>query len=226
VNRQKAFQELTEHLMSRREELLDLGNHLKHTWDKVREPVSEYEEVAQKSAMWQGMDRLDKRTKEEIQAIDRALAKIDLGHYGHCERCGRDIEIKRLKVLPSTNLCKRCAKRDEMGDRDMRDDLVDEDQELPLAYEDMDDESLSSAIYDKLEEDGHIETEGLEISCEDGVVYLNGSVANEMEHRLLLELVEDRMALRQGVVDKLKIGLEPLQEEDDEEDLLGFDDEE
>jgi RNA polymerase-binding transcription factor DksA len=212
--------------MNRREELLDLGDHLKHTWDTVREPVSEYEEVAQKSAMWQGMDRLDRRKKEEIEAIDRALAKMDLGHYGHCERCGRDIEIKRLKLLPSTNLCKRCAKRQEMGDRDVRDDLLDEDEDLPLAYEDMDDEALSSAIFDKVQEEGRIETEELEVSCEDGVVYLNGSVANEMEHRLLLELVEDRMALRQGVVDNLKIGLEPLDEEEDREDLLGLDDEE
>jgi RNA polymerase-binding transcription factor DksA len=196
---------------------------LKNTWHTVREPASEFEEAAQKTAMWQGMERLDRKEKEEIEAIDRALAKMDEGHYGRCEKCRRDIEIKRLKVLPSTNLCKRCAKQQEMHGREIpvKDDVLN-DEDLPVAYDDMDDEALPSTIFDKVENDGRIGTEDLEISCEDGVVYLNGSVTNEFEHHLLTDLLEERMALH-DVVDNLKIEgkrLDEDEDQDEEEELL------
>jgi DnaK suppressor protein len=37
--------------------------------------------------------------------IDKALAKMDDGTYGLCDRCGRPIEKARLKALPYANLC-------------------------------------------------------------------------------------------------------------------------
>jgi DnaK suppressor protein len=37
--------------------------------------------------------------------IDKALAKIDDGTYGLCDRCGKPIEKLRLKALPYANLC-------------------------------------------------------------------------------------------------------------------------
>lgn len=94
MSRDDELETLREHLIHRRRELLKLRNHLKNTWHTVREPASEFEEAAQKTAMWQGMERLDRKEKEEIEAIDRALAKMDEGHYGRCEKCRRDIEIK------------------------------------------------------------------------------------------------------------------------------------
>ncbi|SRR6266508_3545206 len=40
-----------------------------------------------------------------IERIDKALAKIEDGRYGLCERCGKPIEKLRLKALPYANLC-------------------------------------------------------------------------------------------------------------------------
>jgi DnaK suppressor protein len=37
--------------------------------------------------------------------IDKALAKMDEGTYGLCDRCGKPIEKARLKALPYANLC-------------------------------------------------------------------------------------------------------------------------
>jgi len=45
--------------------------------------------------------------------VRRALAKIHLGTYGICEKCGRDIDINRLKAFPATTLCKSCAEKEE-----------------------------------------------------------------------------------------------------------------
>jgi len=40
-----------------------------------------------------------------MERIDKALAKIDEGTYGLCDRCGKPIEKLRLKALPYANLC-------------------------------------------------------------------------------------------------------------------------
>ena len=41
--------------------------------------------------------------------IDRALAKIEDGTYGLCDRCGNEITDARLEGLPATTLCVNCA---------------------------------------------------------------------------------------------------------------------
>lgn len=43
-----------------------------------------------------------------VDDIDRALAKIDAGTYGICEKCGEPIPKERLKALPYAALCVRC----------------------------------------------------------------------------------------------------------------------
>jgi DnaK suppressor protein len=43
-----------------------------------------------------------------IQEIDVALAKVEKGTYGVCERCGEPIPKERLKALPHAALCVRC----------------------------------------------------------------------------------------------------------------------
>ena len=40
-----------------------------------------------------------------MERIDKALAKMDQGTYGLCDRCGKPIEKARLKALPYANLC-------------------------------------------------------------------------------------------------------------------------
>ena len=43
-----------------------------------------------------------------VEDIDRALAKIDAGTYGICERCGQPIPRERLRALPYAALCVAC----------------------------------------------------------------------------------------------------------------------
>jgi RNA polymerase-binding transcription factor DksA len=43
-----------------------------------------------------------------VEDIDRALAKIDDGTYGICERCGHPIPKERLRALPYAALCVAC----------------------------------------------------------------------------------------------------------------------
>jgi DnaK suppressor protein len=43
--------------------------------------------------------------RDLMERIDKALAKMDEGTYGLCDRCGKPIEKLRLKALPYANLC-------------------------------------------------------------------------------------------------------------------------
>lgn len=43
--------------------------------------------------------------------VDSALAKIEAGTYGICERCGESIPLARLDALPYSTLCVDCARR-------------------------------------------------------------------------------------------------------------------
>jgi DnaK suppressor protein len=50
---------------------------------------------------------------EQLQAVladvHRALAKLDGGSYGECDRCSASIPSERLEILPWAGLCVRCA---------------------------------------------------------------------------------------------------------------------
>jgi DnaK suppressor protein len=44
-----------------------------------------------------------------LAELDRALARVDAGSYGTCERCGAPIAPERLAARPATERCVSCA---------------------------------------------------------------------------------------------------------------------
>lgn len=50
----------------------------------------------------------DLEAREE--RVSRALAKLEEGSYGTCDRCGRAIERPRLEAMPESVLCIACAR--------------------------------------------------------------------------------------------------------------------
>jgi DnaK suppressor protein len=51
---------------------------------------------------------LSAQARVEIEEIDFALAKLQLGTYGICESCGQPIPKARLKAIPHARLCVAC----------------------------------------------------------------------------------------------------------------------
>ncbi len=51
--------------------------------------------------------------RDLMDRIDKALAKMDQGTYGLCDRCGKPIEKARLKALPYANLCLKDKQAEE-----------------------------------------------------------------------------------------------------------------
>ena len=48
---------------------------------------------------------LEEGAQQTLAQIDRALARIDDGTYGTCERCGKPIAEERLRARPWATLC-------------------------------------------------------------------------------------------------------------------------
>jgi len=48
--------------------------------------------------------------RSNLHDVERALAKMDAGTYGTCERCGRPIGRERLEAIPWALLCIDCKK--------------------------------------------------------------------------------------------------------------------
>jgi DnaK suppressor protein len=51
--------------------------------------------------------------RQELEAIEEALLRLDNGHYGECEACGQPIEPRRLEVMPETPYCRACMSQKE-----------------------------------------------------------------------------------------------------------------
>lgn len=49
--------------------------------------------------------------RSNLRDVERALAKIDGGTYGTCERCGKPIAPERLEALPWAVLCIDCKQK-------------------------------------------------------------------------------------------------------------------
>jgi DnaK suppressor protein len=48
---------------------------------------------------------LEEGAQQTLEQIERALARIDDGTYGTCERCGKPIPEERLRARPWATLC-------------------------------------------------------------------------------------------------------------------------
>jgi len=59
----------------------------------------------------QAMIDNDRALERQMQ---RALERLDIGKYGICERCGKEIPAKRLEALPYATLC---IEDQELADR-------------------------------------------------------------------------------------------------------------
>jgi len=61
--------------------------------------------------------RLRDREKFLLKKIEKALARIEEGTFGICERCEEPISQKRLEARPVTTLCIRCKEEQEKKEK-------------------------------------------------------------------------------------------------------------
>ena len=49
--------------------------------------------------------------RNRLQDVRSALARLERGVYGKCERCGKDIPSERLEAVRTARLCISCAQK-------------------------------------------------------------------------------------------------------------------
>jgi len=118
-----------------KKELIDLRERLEAERDDLRAQLEELEESTFSAAQSDitgemGFDEeyadagtntferekdlsLVNHLRDLMDRIDKALAKMDDGTYGLCDRCGKPIEKLRLKALPYANLCLKDKQAEE-----------------------------------------------------------------------------------------------------------------
>jgi DnaK suppressor protein len=47
----------------------------------------------------------------QLSQVEKAIARLDVGHYEECENCGRPIGADRLAARPTATTCIGCAGR-------------------------------------------------------------------------------------------------------------------
>lgn len=63
------------------------------------------------------MLRLRGRERKLLKKIENAIEKINQGTFGICDRCGEEINIKRLEARPVTTMCIECKTQQEEEER-------------------------------------------------------------------------------------------------------------
>ena len=84
---------------------------------KITEDVRHLDEPGEKDFSEQAtqnennevQDYLGNSARTEIALIKQAINRIDNGDYGVCQVCGEPINVERLKVVPYSSMCVKCA---------------------------------------------------------------------------------------------------------------------
>jgi DnaK suppressor protein len=66
-----------------------------------------FADSAQSTAERNKVLALVERLRDNLKDVDHALARVEKGTYGVCERCGEPIAIERLEAIPAARLCVR-----------------------------------------------------------------------------------------------------------------------
>ena len=110
MDRRDRMGKIRERLIGRRDEVFEAHRLSDEARLILSEPDIESEETAQKESIADVLATLGEMEQKETQAINVALARMELGEYGTCEVCGKEIEMERLEAIPWTFVCSTHAR--------------------------------------------------------------------------------------------------------------------
>ncbi|MFQ5584418.1 MAG: TraR/DksA family transcriptional regulator [Calditrichia bacterium] len=104
-------------LLEKRLDVLDRIEHLREVAMETNYKETSGDHSGYTSHMAdQGTDAMERekaflflsREEKYLQQIEQALQLIELGEYGICRVCGKEIDEKRMEVVPTTRICVPC----------------------------------------------------------------------------------------------------------------------
>ncbi len=101
-------------LLKKKEEIV---NKISETYNESKEVESgiaqDVADKAESSYTKEFLLSLSNAEREQLLLIDEALKRIDKKELGICQRCGKDINKKRLDAVPWTSYCIDCQEIEE-----------------------------------------------------------------------------------------------------------------
>lgn len=100
----------------------------RHMWKELREDlfqsaagsISSQFEIPQDPGEQSILDYLEDMQlsvadirRQQLTQLDEAVAKLERGTYGICEKCGAEIPEERLRIMPFATHCTVCQKENE-----------------------------------------------------------------------------------------------------------------
>jgi RNA polymerase-binding protein DksA len=211
------YEAFARELRRRRAALLKEFGHTEndlHTMGEERE--SEWTETAVEEQQRHLLTNLDSRTRETLGEMNAALQRIDDGSYGSCARCHVPIPFARLQAVPTTRFCAACAEdeiKTSLPATDTDDDETPQSGPIPADLALFTDEEIEEEMWEHIHNDGRVESEELNLTCRQGVVFLNGALPSRAQHSILLQLITDVLGF-QEVVDRIEVEQLAWQRED------------
>lgn len=105
------IEQLKQVLLRQRQEIHDLEATLKESSQTVTLDQSKVGRLSRMDAM-QGQQialEASRRRQQKLKNIESALRRIEEDEYGYCDKCGEEIDIRRLEFDPSNSHCIECA---------------------------------------------------------------------------------------------------------------------
>jgi len=73
---------------------------------------SHNDENAEKIEEYENLLSVEHTLELRLKDINNALDKIKSNTYSICEECKKEIELKRLKIVPEAKRCLKCSRED------------------------------------------------------------------------------------------------------------------
>lgn len=118
----KIIESLKEKLIKKKEELEKIlssmakktkgaGNNWEAKFTLFGEETASQEENIEEVEEYLNILPVEQRLEKELLDVKEALEKIKGKKYGICEKCKKSIGEKRLKIIPYTKYCLKCAEK-------------------------------------------------------------------------------------------------------------------
>jgi DnaK suppressor protein len=92
--------------------LLARAAELRDRLQREREPLPrDFADAAMMTENDEVLEAIESTAHAELAHVERALTRLDLGTFGHCENCGAFIGAARLKAVPYATRCAACEAR-------------------------------------------------------------------------------------------------------------------
>ncbi len=115
--KKEQLKKLEEKLLENKKSLEETLSHfakkddsMKSNWNTVFPKVegSDMEEKADEVEEYSSLLPVEHSLEIKLRNISEAIDKMKKGTYGKCEKCNKEIPLKRLQVTPEIKTCKEC----------------------------------------------------------------------------------------------------------------------